>query len=223
MLGWVVVAVLLVGSQVMANAVLDAEGVVRWVYAVVAVVAAGCWIAVDRWFFAAPGLRLRLREGRWGAPAFGQVAMADLGVHRSRLVCAAGETYVKRDIDAEVRAAVATGPGLVLVHGPRLAGATRTLVEAVRQERPGVRLVAFEPTLRRAWLSELSTPDGFGVRMTTVVWRCGLTGWVDRNCLRSRPGCSTALHVTVCTCSPRLSPRTSRLCRGPGLRIRGWL
>ena len=143
-LGWAVLAVLLVAGEATAGAVL-ADGVVKWAYVGWAVVVAGCGVAAERWLFRAPGPTLRLRDGRRGAPVFHDVAMTDLGVHRSRLARAAGETYVERDIDGAVQAAVSTGRRLVLVHGPVLAGATRTLVEAVRKERPGVRLVAFEP------------------------------------------------------------------------------
>jgi TPR repeat protein len=143
-LGWLVLPVLLVVGGATTGAVL-ANGVVKWAYAVVAVVATGCGVAANQWLASAPELTLRLRDGRRGAPVFYDVAMTNLGVHRSRLAWASGETYVERDIDHDVRAAVSTGQGLVLLHGAALAGKTRTLVEAVGKTRPGVRLVAFEP------------------------------------------------------------------------------
>ncbi|MGH3696054.1 MAG: hypothetical protein ACRDRX_19030 [Pseudonocardiaceae bacterium] len=144
-LGWaVVLPVLLVVGGAMTGAVL-VDGVVKWAYAVAAVLVTGCGVAANRWLSTAPELTLRLRDRRRGAPVFYDIAMTNLGVHQSQLARAAGETYVERDIDGDVGAAVSTGRGLVLVHGPPLAGTTRTLIEAVGKKRPGVRLVAFEP------------------------------------------------------------------------------
>jgi TPR repeat protein len=143
-LGWLVLPVLLVVGGATTGAVL-ANGAVKWAYAVVAVVATGCGVAANQWLASAPELTLRLRDGRRGAPVFYDIAMTNLGVHRSRLAWASGGTYVERDIDGDVEAAVSTGQGLVLLHGAALAGKTRTLVEAVGKTRPGARLVAFEP------------------------------------------------------------------------------
>jgi tetratricopeptide (TPR) repeat protein len=141
-LGWLVLPVLLVVSGAATGAVF-ADGIVKWAYALVAVVATGCGVATQRWL-STTQLVLRLRDGRRGAPVFYDIAMTDLGVHRAQLARAASEIYVDRDIDGDVRAAVSTGQGLVLVHGPALAGTTRTVVEAVSKTRPGVRVVAFE-------------------------------------------------------------------------------
>src|SRR4051812_7334817 len=119
-LGWLALPVLLVVSGAMTGAVF-ADGMVRWVYALGAVVVTGCGVAAERWL-STTQLALRLRDGRRGAPVFYNVTMTDLGVHQSQLARAAGEVYVDRDIDGDVRAAVSTGRGLVLVHGPALAG-----------------------------------------------------------------------------------------------------
>lgn len=143
-LGWFVLPVLLVVSGATTGAVLT-DGIVKWTYAVVAVVVTGGAGVAQGWL-SITQLTLRLRDGRRGAPLFYDLTLTDLGVHRSRVASEAGDIYVERDIDGDVEAAVSAGRGLVLLHGPGLAGTTRTLVEAVGKKRPGVRVVAFEPS-----------------------------------------------------------------------------
>jgi hypothetical protein len=135
-LGWLVLPVLLVVGGAATGAVLT-NGAMKWVYAVVAVVATGCGVAANQWLASAPELTLRLRDCGRGAPVFYDVAMTDLGVHRSRLAWASGETYVERDIDGDVQAAVSTGQGLVLLHGAALAGKTRTPRRSGKQDAAG--------------------------------------------------------------------------------------
>lgn len=81
-------------------------------------------------------------DNRGRPPRLGDVSLADLGVHEPH-----GD-YISREADAALTKLLADGAPLIVVHGPRLAGSTRTLAEAARNHLADHILYAFHPDPR---------------------------------------------------------------------------
>ncbi|MFL1427519.1 MULTISPECIES: tetratricopeptide repeat protein [unclassified Nocardiopsis] len=74
----------------------------------------------------------------------GELSARDLGAHACRFAADAQNLYLERDVDSEVAAALADADQwLVIVSGPRLAGATRTLAHAAKRLLADHAAVAF--------------------------------------------------------------------------------
>jgi hypothetical protein len=108
------------------------------------------------------------------------VSLWDLGVHRSRFGHDGGSPYIAREADGALAAALAGGgSGVVIVQGPRLAGATASLAQAARSCLPDWLAAGFidDPrvpledmiALAARWAAD-PRADGAGA----VVWLDGL-------------------------------------------------
>ena len=107
---------------------------------IAALLVAGAVGAVAHWAAPAPQQvptprlwpSVATRDGR--PRTLGDLSPRDLGAHPSRFAADAESPYLDRDADHEVAEAVADpDQRLVIVSGPRLAGATRTLAHAARR------------------------------------------------------------------------------------------
>ncbi|GIF45178.1 tetratricopeptide repeat protein [Actinoplanes xinjiangensis] len=130
-------------------------------------------------------LRLRAAGARGRPPLLADVTAEQLGVH-------AGDTpYVSRDVDDRLRQMMHDDHRLVLVHGERLAGASRTAWEAARDALAGHLVLAYlhEPASSLRQLIEQAARDLRGHR--GVLWLDGLSAlqmsqW-DQSLLRDLP------------------------------------
>ncbi|TQS42388.1 tetratricopeptide repeat protein [Cryptosporangium phraense] len=85
---------------------------------------------------------LRLADDRGRPPRVSDVRLADLGVH------APHGRYAPREADRALATLLTGDAPLVVVHGKRLTGTTRTVAEAVRTHLPDHTLLAFHPDPR---------------------------------------------------------------------------
>ncbi|GAA3394409.1 tetratricopeptide repeat protein [Cryptosporangium minutisporangium] len=106
---------------------------------------------------------LKITDQRGRPPRLGDVSLSDLGVH------APHPTYVAREADTALAKLFADDAPLIVVHGKRLVGATRTLAEAARTHLPDHTLLAFHPDPRIP-LTELVAAAKRYAKNGAVLW-----------------------------------------------------
>ncbi|GAA0558399.1 tetratricopeptide repeat protein [Actinomadura livida] len=106
-----------------------------------------------------------------------EVTPRDLGVHPNRFGDEGEAFYISRDVDNALDEALTGGAKrIVLVAGPRLAGATRTLARAARSQLPGHRVIGFadDPRVRLGDMIDQAR-HWAGEDQGAVLWLDGLT------------------------------------------------
>ena len=158
LLGGGIAAVLTVVVGVATNQVLN-NRVWSWPWFAAAVAFAAVTVALDRRMAAAEQPRAKLRPDvtdEKGHPRLvSEVTPRQLGVHPSRFGPHGDSPYVKRDVDEGLGNTLHNGDRrLVVIQGPRLAGATSTLAQAAQTHLAGHRILAFvdDPRLTVAQL-----------------------------------------------------------------------
>ncbi|MFI6604158.1 tetratricopeptide repeat protein [Nonomuraea sp. NPDC050536] len=179
-------AVLTISLGVATNQVLNGDDF-QPLWLVLGLVLAVLTIALQRWLYRRDLADAELQPVLWpeltggsGRPKeLSEITPRDLGVHVNRFAVSGQPPYIARVADDLLAAAFTgdDGPRLVIVHGPRLAGATATLAHAVLTHLPGhYRVVAYhdDPRLSISAMIEHAArhrADRGGV----VLWLDGLT------------------------------------------------
>ena len=179
-------AVLTISLGVATNQVLNG-GDFQPLWLVLGLVLAVLTIVLQRWLDRRdladaefqPVLWPELTDGSGRPKELNEISPRDLGVHVNRFAAGGQQPYIPRAADDLLAAAFTDtdGPRLVIVHGPRLAGATATLAHAVLTHLPGhCRVVAYhdDPRLPISAMIEHAAhhrADRGGV----VLWLDGLT------------------------------------------------
>ncbi|TDC40765.1 tetratricopeptide repeat protein [Micromonospora sp. KC213] len=152
MRGWTVplvgggAAIVMVGVSVFSNQVYSA-GRLQWWWLAGALVtaAASVWITIAQQRVP-PRAVLSVVDARGRPRLLSEVSLGDLGVHPNRF--ATGDEpapYLPRDIDADLVAALRSPVPVVIVHGSRLAGASRSLAHHARRLLPDHRVLVYSP------------------------------------------------------------------------------
>ena len=110
-----------------------------------------------------PKPMLRVVDERGRPPRLADVSLGDLGVH------APHGTYVPREADTALEKLFADDAPLIVVHGKRLVGASRTLAEAARTHLPDHALIAFHPDPRVSF-AELVAVAKRHAKTGAVLW-----------------------------------------------------
>ncbi|SHN44401.1 tetratricopeptide repeat protein [Cryptosporangium aurantiacum] len=105
----------------------------------------------------------RVADDRGRPPRLADVSLGDLGVHEPH------GTYVPREADAALEKLFADDAPLIVVHGKRLVGTSRTLAEAARTHLPDHTLLAFHPD-PRVPLAELVAVAKRHAKNGAVLW-----------------------------------------------------
>ncbi|MFG1927911.1 tetratricopeptide repeat protein [Cryptosporangium sp. NPDC048952] len=106
---------------------------------------------------------LKAADERGRPPRLADVSLGELGVH------APHGTYVQREADTALEKLFADDAQLVVVHGKRLVGASRTLAEAARKHLPDHTLFAFHPD-PRVPLADLISAAKRAAKNGAVLW-----------------------------------------------------
>ncbi|GAA0237880.1 tetratricopeptide repeat protein [Cryptosporangium japonicum] len=106
---------------------------------------------------------LRVADERGRPPRLADASLGELGVH------APHGPYLPREADTALEKHFADEAQLVVVHGKRLVGATRTLAEAARKHLPEHTLHAFHPD-PRVPLTELISVAKRAAKNGAVLW-----------------------------------------------------
>ncbi len=146
-LGGGAAAALMVAVGIAINQVLNND-VWSWPWFAAAVVFAAATVVVGRRMAVAeqprPLLRPDLADTKSHPLLVSEVTPRRLGVHRSRFGPEGDSPYVERDADEALADALSGGERrLIVVQGPRLAGATSTLAQAAQTHLAGHRVLAF--------------------------------------------------------------------------------
>jgi TPR repeat protein len=131
-LGGGVMALLMVAMAITGNQAYTDHGL-RWAWAAAAVVVAGLSIWFGRLVTSRPRVLWAGSDTHHRPPLLGQATLVALGVHSSRFDAAGPSPYLARDCDPDVVAALRGSQRLIVVHGARLAGASRSLAQAAIQ------------------------------------------------------------------------------------------
>jgi tetratricopeptide (TPR) repeat protein len=135
------VAVAIAGNQAYS------DGRLRWAWLAAALLAASLTVLVDRKLAdqTVHGILRRALTDVKGRPLLlSQVTPRQLGVHRSRFGPHGQFSYIQRDVDQALDAALDDPTRrLVVVQGPRLAGTTSTLAQAAQSRLAGCHVLAF--------------------------------------------------------------------------------
>lgn len=106
---------------------------------------------------------LKVVDERGAPPRLADASLGDLGVH------APHGTYARRDADTALEKLFADEAQLIVVHGKRLVGATRTLAEAARKHVGEHTLFVFHPDPRLP-LTELIAATRRAAKNGAVLW-----------------------------------------------------
>jgi hypothetical protein len=195
-LGGGAAAVLTVAVGITTNQVLSNRAW-SWPWFAAAVVFAAATVVVSRQMAAAEQPHATLRSDLVGADGhpllLSEVTPRQLGVHPSRFGPQGDSPYVERDVDQALGSVLYDADRcLVVVQGPRLAGATSTLAQAAQTHLAGHRVLAFADDPRLAVSQMVAdgrrwAADGPGA----VLWLDDLTpaqlGQLDRGLLGDLP------------------------------------
>ncbi|GGM47239.1 hypothetical protein GCM10007977_056110 [Dactylosporangium sucinum] len=143
------VAMAIFGNQAYDN------GRLQWLWLAGAAVsaAASVWIAALQQRVP-PRAALAVVDERGRPRLLSEASLAELGVHPNRFdavrdvardVGPEAAPYAARDVDEEIVAALSSAVTVVLVHGVRLAGASRSLAHHARRLLPGHRVLVYRP------------------------------------------------------------------------------
>ncbi|OLF10614.1 hypothetical protein BLA60_15685 [Actinophytocola xinjiangensis] len=143
-------ATLSVAIAVAANQIL-AGGVWSWPWIPVSLVLAVTGASVtDILTRPAPAIALRLCDRRGRPPLLADVSAEDLGVHPTRFGRRGASPYVARAVDTRLEQALGDDRRrVVVVHGQKLAGTTRTLARAATAVLAGHRVLVYRPDPRQ--------------------------------------------------------------------------
>ncbi|MEU4339090.1 tetratricopeptide/SEL1-like repeat protein [Micromonospora lupini] len=138
-------AIVMVGVAVLSNQAYSA-GRLQWWWLVGALVtaAASVWItsAQQR---VPPRAVLSVTDARGRPRLLSEVSLVDLGVHPNRFATDEPAPYLPRDVDADLVAALRSPVPVIIVHGARLAGASRSLAHHARRLLPDHRVLVYSP------------------------------------------------------------------------------
>lgn len=135
-------AVVGVAAAVAGNQILNGR-VLEWRWVPVAIVLTGLLLWLSELAFHEPKVPLATQDDHGLPLPLREVRLTDLGVHPTDWGADGRSPYVPRDVDDELREAV-RGMRVLVAHGPRLAGTSRAVAEAVTHELPGWRVVVPE-------------------------------------------------------------------------------
>ena len=170
---------LMVAVGVAINQVLNSR-VWSWPWFAAALVFAAATVVVDRWVKAAEEPRAILGPGLTDAKGrpllISQATPVQLGVHPSQFGGSGDSPYIARDADDTLAGAMQSGDRrLVIVQGPRLAGATRLLAHAAQSHLAGHLALAFVADPRLTLPQVLAEARRVARGRDAVLWLDGVT------------------------------------------------
>ena len=173
---WIVAVVATAASGVAINQVYT-NGQWLWWWFGVAVVFAAAAVKTSQMLTApAPRAVLAVSDSHGDPPLLGDVSLTDLGVLPNRYTGAGSAGYVSRDCDAALLEALDGEGQLVVVHGARLAGCTRTLVEAAKAVLSQRRVLVVSADPQLDWEAVMALAREWGSRGEgAVLWLDALT------------------------------------------------
>ena len=173
---WIAAVVATVASGVAINQVYSNDKWLWW-WLGVAVIFAGIAVKTSQLLTApAPRAVLAVSDSHGDPPLLGDVSLTDLGVHPNRYTGAGSAGYVSRDCDAALLEALDGEGQLVVVHGVRLAGCTRTLVEAAKAGLSQRRVLIVNADPELDWEAVMALSRDWGSRGDgAVLWLDALT------------------------------------------------
>jgi len=108
--------------------------------------------------------------------SLGDVSLTDLGVFPNKYTSGEPAGYISRDCDLELQEALDGKGQFVVVHGARLAGCTRTLVEAAKASVWQRRVLVFSADPELDWEAVMALARRWGSRRDgAVLWLDALT------------------------------------------------
>lgn len=166
-----VAATLSVAIAVAANQIL-AGGVWSWRWIPVSLVLAVAGASVtEQLTRSAIPTALRLSDRRGRPPLLGEVSPEDLGVHPTRFGRRGASPYVARAADDKLERALADDrQRVVVLHGRKLAGTTRTLARAVTTVLPSHRVLVYRPDPRQRLTDLIDDARRWAGRPGAVLW-----------------------------------------------------
>jgi hypothetical protein len=119
---------------------------------------------------------LAVSDSRGALPLLGDVSPVDLGVYPNRYTSGDPARYISRDCDMDLLKALGEGGRVVVVHGERLAGCTRTLVEAAKSDLSQRRVLVVGADPELDWDAVVALASKWGSRGDgAVLWLDSLT------------------------------------------------
>jgi len=190
---WIAAGVAAVASAVAVTQVYG-NGKWLWWWFGVAVVFAAVAVNTSQMLTApAPQAVLAVSDSYGDPPLLGDVSLTDLGVYPNRYASGEPGDYPSRDCDAELLGALDSQGRFVVVHGERLAGCTRTLVEAAKAALSLRRVLVVSADPELDWEAVMVLARRWGARNEgAVLWldaltRRGLVGLAPRLSERELP------------------------------------